>query len=603
MIEYKDIVERIDNTEESPHETTGYLQSLLNEGGDIKLEGNGEIVINDTLIVYSDTNLHISPGLTIKRADSTNKPMFKCSMFYDAGVTVTISWTSGELATVNWTGHGQSANDYIWLFGANQSPYRGVFFIRSITDANSFVIQLERTPTAAATGTIKAVVPNKNITFDIQGMLDGNSANQSISVGTDRHLSILGGFNLNVINYRFTNSVKYGLCIAAFNDLTVGSVYTPYTGSDCMKLYGPGHHAKIDDVFATYCGDDCLSLTAKEPAAFSIYDFSNGDLIDIEIGNVRCDNTAAGTFKIYPTDVAFIDDIRINKIKSSGQSGIVETSGLTSCIVGSVRFGSILANEHSSGSIVPIRLDMNGTIDYVSFDKISGYQGAAGLGFIEVTANTVINKFLATSPSFLTGAAASYFVLVGGTVRHLEVTKGRFTSLGTFNARCMQITGTVTKLIMDSNYFASLDNIVNVTSAATTGIEIVFKFNHINNCFGALALQQNAKVTLMANSGNVSTNGLVRGNQASKQIDITSLGGNLVTASGSMFIKAVGSEIFSMNGIDIPIDLAFVTRAVGGVMAKASVNAGTILAGNVAVNDMTNAANSWKQVSNTTLVF
>lgn len=61
-----------------------------------------------------------------------------------------------------------------------------------------------------------------------------------------------------------------------------------------------------------------------------------------------------------------------------------------------------------------------------------------------------------------------------------------------------------------------------------------------------------------------------------------------------------GYSVKSGDGT-LALDLTKVSRASAGALARASVGAGTIVAGNLVVCDTSNAAGCWKQVSNTTL--
>jgi hypothetical protein len=105
-------------------------------------------------------------------------------------------------------------------------------------------------------------------------------------------------------------------------------------------------------------------------------------------------------------------------------------------------------------------------------------------------------------------------------------------------------------------------------------------------------------LTFGRNYGN--TRPLISNTGSNKTHLIRSSGGNQAA------VQAVGGagNVWTFNGncSDISAPLAGVTRTAGAFLT-ASVNAGTILANNVAICDATGAANSWKQLSNTALVF
>jgi hypothetical protein len=90
------------------------------------------------------------------------------------------------------------------------------------------------------------------------------------------------------------------------------------------------------------------------------------------------------------------------------------------------------------------------------------------------------------------------------------------------------------------------------------------------------------------------------GPSTNKTFNIRSMGAN--QAAVQTLGGAGNTWTFSGNCSDIRADLAGVTRTAGSSLT-ASVNAGTILANNVAICDATGATNSWKQLSNSALVF
>lgn len=73
--------------------------------------------------------------------------------------------------------------------------------------------------------------------------------------------------------------------------------------------------------------------------------------------------------------------------------------------------------------------------------------------------------------------------------------------------------------------------------------------------------------------------------------------------TGGLFANLSGSNnsIYNPDG-SCPVDLSKIART-AGCIAKSAAGNGTIVAGNLAVCDATGAANSWKQISNTTLVY
>jgi hypothetical protein len=71
-----------------------------------------------------------------------------------SGVSVSITG-SGGTATVSHTGHGYSSGDKVWIQGANEQEYNGVFSI-TVTGADSYTYSYTGSPSSPATGTITA---------------------------------------------------------------------------------------------------------------------------------------------------------------------------------------------------------------------------------------------------------------------------------------------------------------------------------------------------------------------------------------------------------------------------------------------------------------
>lgn len=78
---------------------------------------------------------------------------------------------------------------------------------------------------------------------------------------------------------------------------------------------------------------------------------------------------------------------------------------------------------------------------------------------------------------------------------------------------------------------------------------------------------------------------------------------NMLAPGIACFDGGLSGYVIKQGDNTLAVDLSKVSRASAGGVAKASVGAGTIIAGNLAICDATNAAFSWKQLSNTALVY
>lgn len=113
------------------------------------------------LVTASRQVIGRSMGLSLISDSNTILPAWSVSMLNHCGIatvaakTVTIT-RSGSTATANATSHGFSAGQWVYVYGANEAEYNGIFPIDSVPDANNFTYTVSGTPATPATGTIKA---------------------------------------------------------------------------------------------------------------------------------------------------------------------------------------------------------------------------------------------------------------------------------------------------------------------------------------------------------------------------------------------------------------------------------------------------------------
>ncbi len=112
------------------------IQALLDAGGDCQLAGSGTVWINAPILIGSNTNLKVSPKITIKmtpQAGNLGKNLLQNKGYTRALTTVTLTWsnTNGGLdCSVAWAAHGLSVGDLIVVkgtAGTTDSAFSGVF--------------------------------------------------------------------------------------------------------------------------------------------------------------------------------------------------------------------------------------------------------------------------------------------------------------------------------------------------------------------------------------------------------------------------------------------------------------------------------------------
>lgn len=104
--------------------------NLVNDPRTVKVK---TVTTSGTAITSATVHLHATGG-------------------FPAGASVSIT-SSGTTATVSHTAHGLASSDKVEIFGANETPYNGVFTI-TVTGANSYTYTMSTTASSPATGTI-----------------------------------------------------------------------------------------------------------------------------------------------------------------------------------------------------------------------------------------------------------------------------------------------------------------------------------------------------------------------------------------------------------------------------------------------------------------
>lgn len=96
--------------------------------------------------------------------------------------SVTSITRSGSTATVTHTAHGLVTSQYVWIVGANEAEYNGVFQV-TVTGVNTYTYTVSGTPATPATGTITATGVIINGTTNGSGVISytrAYSANQTV---------------------------------------------------------------------------------------------------------------------------------------------------------------------------------------------------------------------------------------------------------------------------------------------------------------------------------------------------------------------------------------------------------------------------------------
>ena len=283
------------------------LQLAMNLKGSYQVYCDGVAQISAQLVVGSNTDIDF--GNVELKARGAIGSLVVTSAYLDVGTTVTVSWTAGMTAPVAWANHGFVAGEHVWLNRADQPQFCGVFRIESVTDANTFVVQLMRAPTATATGTIigRKAVENlsiKNIGVNYNAGPNGGS-------GNNLHAMVLAGvWNLTVDSVFGKNTQKYLVCTGALSRYTLKNIGGAVLNSDALKVYGPAFGGVVENIYASKSGDDFISFQTREPSAYAAYDFCHGDVLGASVKGLN-GTSMTGAFLLYASPFGVIDGVTI----------------------------------------------------------------------------------------------------------------------------------------------------------------------------------------------------------------------------------------------------------------------------------------------------
>jgi len=316
------------------------LQAAIDAGGRYAVFCDGVAQISQQLVYKSGVSIDFL-GTELKARTAIGS-LIVSSAYLAVANPVTITWTSGITASVDWTGHGLVADDHAWLNRADQSAYCGVFRVISVTDANNFVVQLLKVPAVAATGTITGRKANKACSIK-NVVLDYNSPTNT-GLYNNKHAAVFGGVaDLEIDGLLGKNTEKYLLCTGALARYTLKNIGGVKLNSDALKVYGPAFGGIIENIHVTYCGDDLISLQTRETAAYIAYDFCHGDIIGCSINGLSgASNT--GSLVLYASPYGVIDGIDINGMADSPSGSAHHMRMETQYTTGVSEIGAVTLN-------------------------------------------------------------------------------------------------------------------------------------------------------------------------------------------------------------------------------------------------------------------
>ena len=315
--------------------------ALLATAGTVCVSSGGApFPIGATLQIADNTTLDMMDSEPRAYGAITN--LLTTKAYQQAGTTVTVTWSAGFTASVAWTAHGLTVDDFVWLNRADQSQFCGVFSVSAVTDANTVVVNLRRQPTTAATGTIIARKAHKHVRV-LNGVWNYNATgtNPNSGTGSGANAIVLAGVqDLKVRDIRGKDTLKYLIALGAVSQYEIDGAGGDVLASDCAKVYGPAFSGVVTNLFGS-CADDMFSAQTREPTAFVAQDFCHGDILGLQVSRIGGKTTTSAAV-LYSSPFGSIDDVSIANITAVTGSGLVRletiyTTGTSE--IGTVRVG------------------------------------------------------------------------------------------------------------------------------------------------------------------------------------------------------------------------------------------------------------------------
>lgn len=397
-------------------QVTARIQAALDGGNRrVTVSGSGTFQLSDRLYVDDNTQLVIGQGCALIGPAALYHPTRMMGLIVNrnmlaARTPVTVT-ASGLIATVNYPEpHGKAVGDPVMLLESQTRNYNGVWLVASVPTANSLTVRLGAVPEASPavpvswSASVLACAANKFISVQIDGVLDGNGANQPTpgSGLTDRYLGgvfLSGVYRPVVGGSGLINECKgYSVLIAGAAQPVVWGINIYSTLRDGVHLQGPIRGGLVDRPVG-YAHDDFVSLTTGDLESLEL---TEGEFEGVEIVRPVCGTGATGSAVAFFGKTAWwFAGIKINGAEYKGDNSPVMLKG-----------GGAAAQYTLDGQVFLDQL----VVRDVSWENATRASAAASIVYI--SADPVLPDLLIENPTLLG---------VGGT------NHGRFLSLARTN--------------------------------------------------------------------------------------------------------------------------------------------------------------------------
>ena len=568
-----------------------------------------------------------------------------------------MAWSrASNVLTVTEAGHNRQADDAIQLLGAGITT---TAFIDYVVDANTYVITPDTRSNASGTGTVFGVrrfaITNGTFNGDYLtnvGAADWRSFGIFINAASsyDLHHLVVNDIPLHAIH--MTNISKY----------KISHIHADFTAYDLVHVNGPSLGGDLEIVSGSTLDNMVGMGTTDYPQILTnspLDAYNNGHVV---VGNVRglYPVDAWEAFRAYGCADWYIGWGKVDGIYGSSNTNQgFSIKGDTATIGSSVEQNCCdleFKNVHmrpASTATVDFRLmtiDMTGDVRGITIDgfdlthvptgaagvvKITGtvkdltlknpiwqdartaagaLRGWSGGAVVELTNAGTIDTLkledwnrIPTENTENTNPYLVYVVNNANTINHLlleRVNPEHLSATGN-RLRMVRNNGTIRRLTFKDCDTKGAEWLGHSTAGcATTQLEIINCNGYKGANTGNLYLcnfdqRMPERINLDGVDGDATQ--LLR--QYTTTVSACRITARAVNPSMVALLKGASGPTYSVFSSDVPFTLSDLDRSVPGQTCIAKTALGTIPINTLAVNDGTGAANSWKAVHNTTLVY
>lgn len=594
---------------------TALIQAGLDLGGLVQIpSGLGDVYINGTLTIKSNTELVVGAGTRIRLTGGGKNMLVNTNWNATMKAVTSVTSADGKTATVVFpSAHGFAVGSYFFLIGCVPDAYNGVWPVKSVSTTS---------------------VANDTLTFTLSSHL-GTEAPAITTPAT-----VNAGYSTTT--YMGTTSI---LASAADANITVrgGSWYWDIVANSAAVNYGNfGMYLRrianltLRDMFWESCRNPIVPANIYGGYYDNIACRNVGSLIQnsgsargISIGTVRGDAwDDHTTFLIgdYPgyaevtNGVMYgdMDEIVVDTVLGENAYRFIKLVGQANFKFGSVSIGKCTGRTPLGAAAAFTFQDDTGITTMVgvaggagtycealTIDEITSRDpcGARGISIQNGTINTLaIGKF--NMPMSTVAGSVGLAVSDSATVNVCNI--------GDFVVSCASYSGNPYGILQDAAigvinigrlYAKNVGYAYIQGTNATTNTEInVNQFITVNCGQGLVTKKNGAWINIAYAERN--------GYQSSPWIQLDgNCDVNIPTGRGLTGTDAFGGSATSKNirncaGIAIDVGGTGVQRTAGAIAYYNSGSArGTLVVNNLVVCDATGAANSWKQISDTTKTY